>query len=63
MKPRKNLDEKERWEVEIGMCYQVMTDMLPGPENILKFTRCNCKKVLMQQARKDAPIEELDCSV
>ena len=25
------------------MCYPVMIDMLPGPDSILKFIRCNCK--------------------
>ena len=49
MKTWKNLDKRETetamWvrEVENGMCYPVMTDMLPEPDSILKFIRCNCK--------------------
>ena len=49
MKTWKNLDEKEteitklRWEIKNSMCYPVMTDMLPGPDSILKFIICNCK--------------------
>ena len=49
MKAWKNLDKKEtevtkwEWEIKNGMCYPVMTDMLPGLDSILNFIRCNCK--------------------
>ena len=49
MKRWKNLDEIETeitkwgWKVNNGMCYPVMTNMLPGRESFLKLIRCNCE--------------------
>ena len=49
MKTWKNLDEIETeitkwgWKVNNGMCYPVMTNMLPRRESFLKLIRCNCE--------------------
>ena len=42
------------------MCYPVMIDMLHWPDSLLNSLDATTKRVLMQQAGKDAPTEKMN---